>query len=77
MRIVAAAVVVALCFNVMSAIAEQGNPNRGTKQEQDACTPDVYRLCSNEIPDEKRIVTCLKLNKKKLNPACRKVFYDD
>ena len=75
MRIIAAAAVVtALCFNVISVTAEQGDSNRGTKQEQDACTPDVYRLCSNEIPDEKRIVACLKLNKKKLSPACGRVF---
>jgi hypothetical protein len=56
MRFLAATTVTVLCFNVISATAEQANSTRGTKQEQDACTPDVYRLCSDETPDEKRIV---------------------
>ncbi len=67
------ALAAALCFTGVSAMAE-GNQDRGTKEEQDACTPDVYRLCASMIPDEKRIVACLKQNKAKLNPACRKVF---
>ena len=65
------AVTVALCLSTLSADAQQG----GTPQERDACTPDVYKFCSAEIPDEKRIVACLKRNKKNLSPACYKVFF--
>jgi hypothetical protein len=64
-----AAVATALCFSAAYAMAEQG-----TKEEQEACTPDVYKFCSSNIPDEKRIVNCLKTNMKKLSPACRMVF---
>jgi hypothetical protein len=46
----------------------------GTKEEQDACTPDVFRLCSAAIPDEPRIVACLNRNLSKLSPACRSVM---
>jgi hypothetical protein len=77
MRVAATAgMVAALCFNIISATA-QGGSDRGTKQEQEACTPDVYKFCNGEIPDEKKIVACLKVNKKKLSPACRKVIADD
>jgi hypothetical protein len=46
----------------------------GTKEEQDACTPDVFRLCSAVIPDEARIVACLNRKVAKLSPACRAVI---
>src|SRR4051794_39629429 len=46
----------------------------GTKEEQDACTPDVFRLCSAVIPDETRIVACLNRKIAKLSPACRAVI---
>jgi hypothetical protein len=69
-----AAVATALCFSVSYAMAEDGNSDQGTKEDQEACTPDVYKFCSNDIPDEKRIVNCLRTNLKKLSPACRKVF---
>ncbi len=69
------AVVAAFCFTAASAMAEPGK-NMGTKDEQSACKPDVYRLCSEFIPVADRIVACLKQNKSKLRPACRKVFAD-
>jgi hypothetical protein len=39
-----------------------------------ACTPDVLRLCSSDIPWRERIVACLAANKRKLSPPCFKVF---
>ncbi len=76
MRVAATIAVAAIFFNVASVRAADGS-DRGTKQEQEACTPDVYKLCSDEIPDEKKITACLKRNMKKLSPACRKVFSDE
>jgi hypothetical protein len=46
----------------------------GTEAERAACTPDVFRLCSSEIPSETKIVACLKAKKAQLNPACKIVF---
>lgn len=43
-------------------------------QDQIACTPDVYRLCGQFIPNEDTIVTCLKANKAKLSAGCKEVF---
>ena len=51
--------------------------NSGTVEEQMACTPDVFRLCSAQIPSEERIVACLNDNLRKLSPACRRVMDGD
>src|SRR5258708_22598241 len=47
---------------------------RGTWEQQMACTPDVWRLCSDQIPDVSRIVTCLRQNTPQLSNNCRAVF---
>jgi hypothetical protein len=48
--------------------------NRGTVEQQMACTPDVWRLCSDQIPDVGRITACLQQNTPQLSSACRAVF---
>ncbi len=48
--------------------------NRGTMDQQMACTPDVWRLCGDAIPDVDRIVACLRSNGPQLSPGCRAVF---
>ena len=47
---------------------------RGTWEQRMACTPDVWRLCSGQIPDVNRIVTCLRQNTPQLSNSCRAVF---
>jgi hypothetical protein len=47
---------------------------RGTWEQQMACTPDVWRLCGDQIPDVDRIVACLRQNKPQLSGGCRAVF---
>ena len=39
-----------------------------------ACTPDVWRLCSDQIPDAGRITSCLRQNTPSLSGNCRAVF---
>ena len=39
-----------------------------------ACTPDVWRLCGEQIPDVGRIVACLRQNTPQLSNGCRAVF---
>jgi hypothetical protein len=48
--------------------------HRGTLQQQLACTPDVFRLCGEQIPDSTRIVACLRQNTPQLSDGCRAVF---
>ena len=47
---------------------------RGTWEQQMACTPDVWRLCSDQVPDVGRIVSCLRQNTPQLSSGCRVVF---
>jgi hypothetical protein len=47
---------------------------RGTLEQQFACTPDVLRLCGEQIPDTNRIVACLRQNTPQLSDGCRAVF---
>jgi hypothetical protein len=47
---------------------------RGTWEQQMACTPDVWRLCGDQIPDVSRIVACLRQNTPQLSNGCRAVF---
>ena len=47
---------------------------RGTAEQQAACMSDVFRLCSGEIPDVGRIVSCLKRERPRLSDGCRAVF---
>jgi hypothetical protein len=47
---------------------------RGTVEQQVACTPDVFRLCGEQIPDVNRIVACLRQNTSQLSGRCRAVF---
>ena len=56
--------------------ALRGAPLRivGTAEERAACTPDVFRLCSSEIPNVGLIISCMKAKKASLSQACRSVF---
>jgi hypothetical protein len=46
----------------------------GTADERAACTPDVFRLCSSEIPSVSKIIACMKAKKSQLSPKCRAAF---
>lgn len=49
-------------------------PDRGSQADQEACTPDVFRLCSDYVPDEPQILACLKTKRQQLSPACAAVI---
>ena len=48
---------------------------QATKAQQQACEPDVFRLCGSDIPDVGRIVTCLRGNESRLSAACHQVMF--
>jgi len=50
---------------------------RGTAEAREACTPDVFRLCGEFIPDAERITLCLARRRPDLNPACRRIISAD
>src|ERR1700743_3788099 len=70
-------IVLNLVVAVGSTIAVQSAAlaqHSGTLEQQMACTPDVFRLCGAQIPDENRIVACLRRHTSLLSVACRAVF---
>jgi hypothetical protein len=48
-----------------------------TDEEQQACQPDAFRLCSPEIPDVDRVTACMVARKSELSPECRRFFRPD
>ena len=48
---------------------------QGTMAQQDACRPDVFRLCGSYIPDVGQIVACLRGNEVRLSEACHQVMF--
>src|SRR3954451_6508653 len=48
---------------------------QGTPEQQEACKPDVFRLCGNFIPNVEPIIACLKANEPSLSPPCHEVMY--
>jgi hypothetical protein len=55
--------------------AETSAIAQGTEQQQEACTPDVFRLCGTYIPDVDRITACLRGNGPRLSRPCYDVFF--
>ena len=54
-----------------SAAAQETHP----QSDEDACRPDVFRLCSAQIsPTRDAIVACLNQSVAQLSPACRAVI---
>ncbi len=50
---------------------------KGTKEQQDACEADVFKVCSDAVPDEDKIVTCLNKNLHKLSYKCQILIEPD
>jgi hypothetical protein len=67
-------IMLGLVLAIAGAQAAFAEEYRGTWAQQMACTPDVWRLCSVEIPDVNRIVACLQRNAPSLSEGCRAVF---
>jgi hypothetical protein len=45
-----------------------------TPEQQQACTGDAFRLCSDAIPDVDRVAVCMIRRKSELSPGCRVYF---
>jgi hypothetical protein len=48
---------------------------QGSMAQQDACCPDVFRLCGSYIPHVGQIVACLRGNEGRLSEACHQVMF--
>jgi hypothetical protein len=56
------------------AVTSFATPSFAEIDAQQACAPDVMRLCQQFIPDHGRIAACLSKNRKQLSPACHSVM---
>jgi hypothetical protein len=68
------AVFVATAVAGAAVAAERDTAERGTAEDRMACTPDVFRHCSQFIPDAGRITACLRQRVRELSPECRVVM---
>ena len=64
----------AVLLSIASAFPAMSAEYRGTQDQQQACTPDVMRLCADSVPDVNRIVACLRRNRSNLSAPCGAVF---
>jgi len=66
----------AAIFALVSAAAFAPAPAaaQGTPQQQQACTPDVMRLCNQFVPDVAKISACMGRNRANISQACREAF---
>ena len=42
-----------------------------SEQAKQACTPDVFRLCNEFVPDVAKITACMTRKRSQASPACR------
>lgn len=59
---------------VLGLLTLAGPATAASQADRDACTPDVFRLCSSEIPNASKIVACLNSKTSELSPGCRAVM---
>lgn len=45
-----------------------------TPEQQQACSPDAFRLCGDAIPDVDRVTACMIRNRAQLSPGCAVYF---
>ena len=57
----------------VSAYADGLGPIEISTAEQQACGPDVMKLCSEMLPDVSRVLGCMKSKRSLVSPACMKV----
>jgi hypothetical protein len=64
-----------LLLSLLSLMASPApSVGQGTPEERQACTPDVFRLCSIFIPDADQITACLKDKTAELSDPCKLVI---
>jgi hypothetical protein len=55
---------------VLLAVPASAQSNEGEM----ACQNDAYRLCEQFIPDRGKVAACLRKNRLRLSPDCRRMF---
>ncbi|MBR0853924.1 hypothetical protein [Bradyrhizobium liaoningense] len=58
----------------LAVLAHPGAAFAYTQEEQQACSPDAMRLCSEFVPNVDAITACMIKKKAQLSPQCRVFF---
>jgi hypothetical protein len=66
--------ILALPFLSMVGMTPASSQEGYSYEEQEACTGDAFRLCSEFIPDIPRITACMEAKRDQLSPRCAKMF---
>jgi hypothetical protein len=63
----------AAIFGLLGAVALAPTPAVAeiSEQAKQACTPDVFRLCNEFVPDVAKITACMARKRSQASPACR------
>jgi hypothetical protein len=56
---------------LMLQLSGEASAQEGTPSQRHACTPDVFRLCKDFIPDHAQITACLQRRRRMLSHDCR------
>jgi hypothetical protein len=65
------------CFMLAMALSASlcaGAAHAYTPEQQQACSPDAFRLCGDAIPNVERVTACMIRKKSELSPGCRVYF---
>jgi hypothetical protein len=60
--------------NNTSVVLPGGAVLEGTPEEQAACSGDAHRYCKDAIPDNFKVLDCLKAERTKISKACQLVL---
>ncbi|MCS3728739.1 hypothetical protein [Bradyrhizobium betae] len=58
----------------LAVLVQPGTGFAYTQEEQQACSPDAMRLCSEFVPNVDAITACMIRKKTQLSPQCRPFF---
>lgn len=65
----------AILVAVLGTLPTSGFAYTPTAEQKSACMSDTFRLCSSEIPNADRIITCLARQKSQISsPRCKAYF---
>jgi hypothetical protein len=77
-RLTLTALVLLLASASIAPAQSQGRAKAsGTADEQNACFRDANRYCADAIPDQFKVLACLKEHRKRLSKACEKVLEEN
>jgi hypothetical protein len=69
--------IVLIAFRVAISVMAYPSPGHAlvvSESDRATCAPDVFRLCSSDIPNVNRIIACMRAKRADLSPACKAVF---